>query len=298
MKTKNQPLIVIAGPTGVGKSQLAIDLAKKFNGYIINADSRQVYKELNIGTAKPVPDRILSPKCWEINGIPHYLYGHVSIRENYNLSDYVKEVREIIAQEKKIPFLVGGTGLYIDTIVYGFELADASEKSHKFEDKSVEELRILAGEKLSLLNQSDAYNPRRLIRLLQGGASYRVQSKRRVPAAKCLYLVLDQPEDTLNKHLADRIDLMFKQGLLEENETLRNKFPKKNLKAFQTIGYQEFDPYFAREKTLEEVKDLIYLHTKQYTRRQRTWFKRNKIAVLIPDNKKAIQLAENFLQSL
>ena len=133
-----QPIIVVAGPTSSDKSSLAIEMAKKFNGYIINADSRQVYKELSIGTAKPTPDKIIhqssKKEYWMIDDIEHYLYGHISIEEDYHLGRYQQEVFELIERKtmenpKQIPFLVGGTGLYIDSIVFNFDLSSPTNYS-------------------------------------------------------------------------------------------------------------------------------------------------------------------------
>lgn len=300
MKNRHlQPLVVVAGPTGTGKSTLALELARRFGCYIINADSRQLYKELNTGTAKPRPERILSSRCWQINEIPHYLYGHISVEQNYNLSDYIKEVKEVVAKTEGVPILVGGTGLYIDSIVYGFKLTDTSRSQNLYENKSIEQLRALADKDLALLNESDAYNRRRLVRLLQSGPSYRKSLKSmKNPIFKCLYLVLEKDGDSLNQQLQNRIEEMFVQGLLEENIDLRKKYSTVDNKALQTIGYKEFDLYFNGEKSLEEVKELIYIHTRQYARKQKTWFKRNPDAQFISSYEQAFQLAENFFANL
>lgn len=265
-------IIVIAGPTASGKSKIAIDLAKELDGVIINADSRQVYKELLIGTARPTFS--------EMENIPHYLFGHVSVTEDYNIHRYQKEVIDLInniPDDKQI-ILVGGTGLYIDSIIFGYDLD--SERVNK---KQREELSLLtledlqsqiSSDVLDMLNESDKNNPRRLIRIIEkeGVAT----SRNTTPIYPCKYFVLDVSKEDLEKNVKDRVERMFEQGLENEARTLFDngyyKYP-----ALQSIGYQEFLPYFtnASQYTLENVKAEIIRNTMKYIKRQRTWFRRN-----------------------
>jgi tRNA dimethylallyltransferase len=174
--TFDRPIYVIAGPTASGKSSLAIKLAKDINGVIINADSRQVYKELNIGTAKSTPDEIINEKEWKIENISHFLYGFVSIKTPYNLYEYQKDVQSVLDSlpEDKTPILVGGTGLYIDSIVYNYILKKNSYKPadrESLENKSLSELQEqIDSNILNSLNDSDRNNPVRLIRILEKGS--------------------------------------------------------------------------------------------------------------------------------
>ena len=165
-------IIVLTGCTASGKSSIGIKLAKKIDAVIINADSRQIYKELTIGTAKPIPDTIKG-KTYYIENIPHYLYSTVSIKEDYNIYQYQKDVKEIL---KKIPtttpvILLGGTGLYIDSIIKNFQLKETVDKRN-YDIYSISQLKNIVGSsKLKQLNESDRENPRRLIRILQKSAS-------------------------------------------------------------------------------------------------------------------------------
>lgn len=263
-------IVVIAGPTASGKSNLALKLAKKFNGYILNGDSRQVFKELNIGTAKPSKEEIQKSK------IEHRLFGHVSIDEDYNLHRYQQEVKEVLKEKKgQTTFLVGGSGLYIDSVVYNYKL----EKSEKKQDENfnLEELKEKVGDNLKKLNESDRNNPRRLIRFLQRNFKNYEKGK----PLKHIYIVLDKDFGVIEQNIKKRIEKMFKDGLLEENEEL---FKQGKHQKINTIGYKEFRDYFEKKITLEEVKERIFLNTRQYAKRQITWFKRNKNAIWVENH--------------
>ncbi|MCK9368668.1 tRNA (adenosine(37)-N6)-dimethylallyltransferase MiaA [Candidatus Dojkabacteria bacterium] len=252
-----RPIIVIAGPTASGKSAIASKLAKKFNGYIINGDSRQIYKELNIGTAKP--------STGELKEIPTYLYNSVSITKRYTLWDYQKDVFAILKKENdKLPFIVGGTGLYIDSAVFNYKLPKTKEADY--------------AKDISFLNESDRNNPRRLTSFFQ-----RETQPTKGKTLNHIYFVIDVEKEVLNERIERRIEEMFKQGLIEENEILYKKYKGKNISALKTLGYQEFEGYFNGDKTIEKVKEEILFHTRQYAKRQRTWFRRNKNAIWIKD---------------
>ena len=269
-------IIVIAGPTGSGKSSLAVDLAKEINGYIINADSRQVYKELKIGTAQPVPDRV-DGEVWYVDGIKHYLYGQVSIKDSYNISQYQKDVQRVLdINPTQTAILVGGTGLYIDSVVYSYDLQNVSSDNEysreQLDSMNVKELQSLIPENtLRELNSSDVKNPRRLIRAIEKGSSYH---KKGAPL-NFKYFVLDIDIETLKSQINRRLEQMFNLGLEQENRELLEKGYTYEMPALNSIGYYEFKGYFTQEKSLEEVKKEILLHTIQYSKHQRTWFKRN-----------------------
>jgi tRNA dimethylallyltransferase len=236
-------VIVIAGTTASGKSLLALQLAKKFGTYVINADSRQIYKELKIGTSQPVPDEVMSDRCWQIDGVRHYLYGFTSIGNNYNIYEYRKDVEQILQTEKGVPILAGGTGLYIDSVIFNYDL-ESSTKKEPFQH---------------------------------------------------LYIYLDIEKEELDRRIKERIEQMFEQGLLEENEKLWKNYPGFQLKALKTIGYAEFKDYFEGKIDLEEVKQKIFFHTRQYAKRQRTWFRRNDDVKYIKNADEAGLLVEKFL---
>ena len=295
MRSKNS-IIVIAGPTASGKSDIAVSLARKINGYIINADSRQVYKELKIGTAQPVPDYI-EDDIWYIDGIKHFLYGYKSPNDAFSISIYQKDVQNILDSQDGIPILVGGTGLYIDCIIYNYDLrnekTDSTLRKH-LSSLYIEELQTLIPKKtLNTLNNSDRNNSRRLIRIIER----RNKSREKTKPLKNIYFVIDIPRDELKKRIERRIDLMFNNGLEKEVKDLFNRY-NPSLPSFNTIGYQEFRGYFKREKTLEEVKSEILNHTLQYAKRQRTWFRRNKNSIWIKDTDEILQEAKQFITML
>jgi tRNA dimethylallyltransferase len=293
----SKPVIVIAGATASGKSSLAIKLAKDINVYIINADSRQVYKELKIGTAQPIPE-IVKDDVWYIEGIKHYLYGHVSAKERYNLYQYQKDVQKVLDKEDGIPILVGGTGLYIDCIVYNYKLKNNIKKDTQYSRKELEKMSLkelqseLTKETLNKLNSSDRNNPVRLIRAIERGGVNREKGQK----LKHLYTVVDINDENLKERIKDRIDLMIEQGLVEEVRNLLDNGFNFEMSAMQSIGYNEFEGYFEKEKTLEQVKDEIVLHTLQYSKRQKTWFKRNRNIVKVDEYNTLYEEALKFLR--
>lgn len=277
------PIIVIAGPTATGKTKLAVKLAKDFSGYIINADSRQVYKELQIGTAQPSQEEI------EKTGIPHYLFGHKSIKEQYSLYEYQKDVKNIFKKNKNSPaFLVGGTGLYIDSVVHNYNLKEDSFKRSKLEDLSLKELQNIIGEKLQELNESDRKNPRRLIRFIEKD----YVNFEKGNELNHLYLVYYTNFEEIEKNIKKRIEEMFNKGLVEENRLLKGQ------KFVETIGYREFEEYFNENITIEELKERIYTNTRKYAKRQLTWFKRNKNTYWIKNYDQAYTKCKKYLAAL
>lgn len=271
-------IIVIAGPTASGKSKIAIDLAKKLDGVIINADSRQVYKELSIGTAKPSES--------EMENIPHYLFGHISVKEEYNIAKYQKEVVDLIntiPKDKQI-ILIGGTGLYIDSVVFGYDLElenDNKAQRELLSSLTLQELQSrISPDVLEMLNESDRNNPRRLVRIIEKAGS--VTSKNNIPIYPCKYFVIDISKDDLEKNVRNRVENMSDQGLEKE---ARDAFEKGYYRypALQSIGYQEFLPYFENtpQYTLDDVKESIIRNTMKYIKRQKTWFRRNPNAIWV-----------------
>ena len=252
-----KPIIVIAGPTASGKSKIAYALAKEFDGYIINGDSRQVYKELNIGTAKPTKK--------DLKGLTNYLYDFVSITKKYTLWDYQKDVFKVLEKEKNmLSIIVGGTGLYIDSVVYNYKLPKTTQPDYSKD--------------ISLLNESDKSNPHRLISFFQ-----RETEPEKGTSLNHIYFVLDVKKEVLNERIEKRIGKMFQEGLLKENERLYKTYKGRYLPALKTVGYQEFEGYFEEKKTIEKVKEEILFHTRQYAKRQRTWFRRNTNAIWVKD---------------
>jgi tRNA dimethylallyltransferase len=284
VKESPSQLIVIAGQTASGKSSIALKLAKLYNGVIINADSRQIYSEVKIGVATPTFDGTKKEsKCNLIDGIPHYLYSFISIFQEYSVADYKNDVDKLLSELKpkynKI-FLVGGTGLYIDSVVYNFDISNSQEIDVELRNKlnglSVTELQnLLTKDQLSKLNYSDQLNPYRLIRHIEREGKHNSKQD----TLDHLYIVLETQPEKLEENISIRTRNMFKDGLLDENTMIREKEKIENKMSVihKTIGYQEFDSYFDNTKTLQEVETEVKLHTKQYAKRQKTWFKRKAL---------------------
>jgi len=288
MISYTKPIIVLAGPTASGKSSIAVKLAKEINGVIINADSRQVYKEISIGTARP------SEK--EMERVPHYLYGHISVKEDYNIYRYQKEVEDILKNisDTQTPILVGGSGLYIDSVIFNYNLSQETseeidqKRREELNDMSVKELQNLITSinpnLLKNLNESDRQNPVRLVRIIEKvekkGVEEIVDSKNETLKHK--YFVIDINKKDLKERIIKRTEKMFEEGLLGENIRIKEKGLEK-YSALNTIGYQEFDKYFKKEATLESVKKEIIKNTNRYAKKQKTWFRKHEHAIWTGD---------------
>jgi len=288
-----RPIIVIAGPTATGKSDIAIKLAKDINGVIINADSRQIYQEMSIGTAKPSKEQMAQ--------VPHFLFGTVSMRDTYNIYEYQKDVFKLLETipATQVPILVGGSGMYIDSVIYNYNLVQSEKIQDQsrgaLENFSVQQLQQQIPEDiLSQLNNSDRNNPRRLQRIIERGNSL-PEKQLTTPIFPNRYFVLDLPTEILKTRIETRVDQMIENGLIEENKQLReqglDKYP-----ACNSIGYSEFDGYFENEKTIGDVKAEIVANTMHYVKRQRTWFKRNKNAIWTTDFDLILKESENLLK--
>lgn len=285
--TSASPLIVIAGPTGSGKSALGIDMAAKFEGEIICADSRTIYKGMNIGTAKPSE--------MERQAVPHHLLDVTTPDRPITVAEFKvlaqKAIMEI-ASRGKVPFLVGGSGLYIDAVVYDFSFRGTSDPAvrSKLDALSVEELQkklIKTG-----LDLPENYkNKRHLIRRLE---SRSVQPKNNILRQDTLLLGLELENDLLKDRLAKRLDVMIAEGLEGEVRDLSDRYGW-DCTPLQTIGYQEFNEYFNGSATLADVKQAILRSSIRYAKRQRTWFKRNKHMHYIRKVDEAVDLITTFL---
>jgi len=290
------PIIVIAGPTASGKSDLAIRLAKEIDGEIINGDSRQVYKELTIGTAKP------SKK--ERSFVPHHLYDYISVKEDFNIYKYQRDFNKLLKSfpKKKIPILVGGSGLYIDSVIFNYELKEEKPtKKERDERERLNKLRVKKLQKLvsdidpkllKKLNKSDRNNPIRLIRVIEREGE--ILNKKEPKKHK--YFVIDLDKKLLNKKIEIRVEKMFEMGLLEENKILRKKGLGK-YPALNTIGYQEFTPYFEEKTSLKEVKKEIARNTKKYSKRQKTWFRKHDHAIWSNDYNLILEESLKFIKT-
>jgi tRNA dimethylallyltransferase len=296
-------LIVILGSTASGKTEWAIKLAQKFNGEIISADSRQIYRGMDIGTAKPI----------DKGGIPHYLIDVVNPDEEWTLAQFqkmAKEKIENIQQQSKIPFLVGGTGLYIQAVVDNLEIpkvAPSQALRKKLEQKSTQELfEDLKRLDLKTAEIIDSKNRRRLIRALE----VRIISKASFISAKqigeslfeTLQIGIRISQEKIYKRIDKRVEEQIEQGLESEVkkicEELSQKLPEEKiwqLPSMSGICYQEFKGYLEGKIDLAEVIKLIKLHNRQYARKQITWFKRDKRIHWVTKFEEAEDLIRNFL---
>ena len=285
-------IIVIAGATATGKSEISIKLANELNGYIINADSRQIYKKINIGSAKPKFDREISKGIHTLNGITHYLYDFVDPKENFTIFDYQNSVNNVLKNTHGIPILTGGSGLYIDSVVYNYKLSK-NNKNTDLKDKSIDELQELAKEYLPYMSESDRKNRHRLIRAIQREGVNREKGKE----LNNIYFVIDIEKEILQERIKKRIDDMFKEGLLEENISLLKQGYTYDDKGMKTIGYIEFKEYFENKISLEDVKERIFKNTMAYIKRQRTWFRRNKGSIWVRDYSQILRDSIRFIEN-
>lgn len=254
-------IICIVGPTAVGKTKLSVELAKKYNAIVVNCDSTQVYKGMNIGTAKVTEE--------EKEGVPHYLFDIVDPDYNYTVYDYQKDARKIIEENKgRNIILVGGTGLYLKAALYNYEFSQETNENQEYNELSNEELYALALKKDSNMNIHQN-NRKRLIRFLN---KENIKQAECYPIYDAIYIGLTTDRKTLYDRINERADIMFKSGLLEEVKEFYDK--KEDSKAINTaIGYKELYKYFSHEISLEEAIDLIKKNSRHYAKRQYTWFK-------------------------
>lgn len=274
-------LISISGPTASGKSALAISLAKKLNAEIISFDSRQIYKELKIGVARPSEE--------ELAEVKHHFIGHKSIHDKYTAQDFVKEVHSIIQNSDDTThnyILVGGTGFFLYALEKGLdELPDISETTRlKVQQEFDRYGLVYIQERVKEIDpvsysQMEITNPRRLQRIVEiyeeTGSIYseliNKPSDNSLPALEIKNIVLDLPREILYDRINQRVDIMLEQGLVDEVSNLQEN---KNLNALQTVGYKELFDYFDDNTSLDYSIDKIKQHSRNYAKRQITWNKK------------------------
>ena len=253
-------ILCIVGPTGVGKTKLSVELAKKYNAIVVNGDSMQVYKELNIGTAKITEE--------EKEGIEHKLFDIVDPTEMYTVYDYQKDLRNILDNNKnKNIIIVGGTGLYIKAGLYNYVFEEENIIDNKYDKLTNEELYDLAMKKDKECN-IHVNNRKRLIRFLNKTETIKDKDKL-LYDVKFIGLTTDRK--TLYERINKRVDIMIENGLLEEVKSLYDRNIRS--KAILTgIGYKELYEYFDGKISLENAIDLIKKRSRHYAKRQYTWF--------------------------
>lgn len=284
---KNNKIICIVGPTASGKTALSIKLAKALSGEIISGDSMQIYKGMDIGTAKPTTD--------EMDGVVHHMLSIISPSESYSAARYVEDASAIaddILSRGKIPIVVGGTGLYIDSLVRGRQFAkneeDLTLRRELFElyEKSgadavhdiLKELDPVRAE------QIHKNNVKRVIRAIEVFkmtgktiSEHDEESRKEPPKYDAAYVgILYENREELYERINLRVDMMVKDGLLDEVKALLDSGVSPDSTAMQAIGYKELTAYFENKKTLEEALEDIKASSRRYAKRQMTWFKRNE----------------------
>lgn len=274
--------IIILGPTAVGKSKLAIELAKEINGEIISADSMQVYRGMDIGTAKPTKE--------EQQGIPHHLIDIRNPDQDWTVSDFVEQIKKLseqIKQRKKIPIIVGGTGLYLWTLLEGYSLPIApADKTirERLENSALSTLHSqLASVDPEAAKKIHANDKKRIVRALEvyeltGEPISKLQKKRKPRSSFAGFqtIGLTLPREELYKRINQRVDQMIEKGLIKEVERLLTKGSPKDLPAFQALGYKEAIEHLEGHWTLDKMTEELKKRTRNFARRQTTWFKRFK----------------------
>ena len=279
-------IIVIAGPTASGKTALSIELAKKINGEIISSDSMQIYQDMNIGTAKVTPE--------EMQGIQHYLIDFVSPNERYSVSDFKKDSEkaiQTILAKGKVPIIAGGTGLYIDSLIYGIEYPEM-EFDEEYRNALMQQAQTEEGLK-ELYSQASKIDEeaiqtispndkKRIIRILE---VFKATGKNKTEQEKLSrkngvnydfrVFAIDMEREKLYERINKRVDIMLEQGLVQEVKNLKEKyncFPT----AMQGLGYKEVVDFLEGNVSYEEMVEKIKQETRHYAKRQLTWFRKNK----------------------
>lgn len=286
-----KPLIVLTGPTAVGKTSLSIALAKAVNGEIISADSMQVYQKMDIGSAKIRPE--------EMDGVKHYLVDVLDPKEDFHIVKFqqmAKTAMEKIYAKGKIPILVGGTGFYIQAVTRDIDFTQARQ-----EDSYRKDLELLVEEKGSeylheMLKKVDpksaeaihAHNVKRVIRALefyhQNGtpiSSHNEEQKQNESPYALAYFVLNMPRELLYQRIDRRVDQMLEEGLLEEVKALQKEGCHRGMVSMQGLGYKEILAYLEGEYPLEEAVRILKRDTRHFAKRQLTWFRRESEVVWV-----------------
>lgn len=299
-------IIVILGSTATGKTDLGLSLAKKYNGEIISADSRQVYKKMDIGTAKTMGEWKKDGKVYLVDSIPHHLIDIVNPDADFSLADFkelaIDSINDIL-KRGKVPIVVGGTGLYIWALVDNLDIpkAQPDDKLRKeLEVKPIAELVGMLVEKDPESAQKiDLKNPRRVIRALEvvmtTGQSFFDQRTKSNPLFEALQIGLDVPKEELFKRINERVDKQIATGLVEEVKQLVGGGYGWDLPSMSGIGYRQIGLYLRGEATLAEATEILKQDTRQYAKRQMTWFKRDKRIQWVKCAEEAEGLVKNFI---
>lgn len=296
-------VIAVVGPTASGKSALAIKIAQRFNGEVVSADSRQIYRGMDIGTAKP--------DAAQLTAVPHHLLDIINPDEDYTVADYKRDAQKVmkdILGHGKLPVMAGGTGLYVRASLENLDIPRVSgdpELRAKLEKEIAEKGLSAVAERLIALDPEAAYivdlkNPRRVVRALEvallTGAPFTAQRKKAERLFDVLTVGLNPPAEILRKRIDDRVDQMIADGLVEEVTALIKKYGAKQT-AFEAIGYREIVEHLSGTLSLDAAAAEIKINTWHYAKRQLTWFRKDKTVHWIENADEASALVEDFLRA-
>ena len=299
-------IVVIVGPTASGKTKLSIELAKRIDGEVVSCDSMQIYKEMDIGSAKPTIE--------EMQGIKHHLIDYISPEERYSVARYKQDAKKAIKEilEKgKVPIIVGGTGLYVNSLIYEIEynkIEFDAEYREKLEEKAkkgledlYEEAKKIDPKAMEIISPNDK---KRIIRVLEiyhatkkTKTELEIESRKNEVQYDYRVFAIDIRRDILYDRINKRVDKMIEQGLIQEVENLKQKYSEFPT-AMQGLGYKEVVQYFENELTKEEMIEKIKQETRRYAKRQLTWFRKNKQTIWLDGQEKieinVQKILENF----
>lgn len=291
-------IVAIVGPTASGKTALGVALAQRFSGEVVSADSRAIYQEMNLGTAKPTPD--------EQQGVTHHLIDSATLTQTYTLAQYQREAHQAITailHRANLPIIVGGTGLYVNALLDNYTLPKAlanpalrAKLTGQTAEKLYATLQKLDPETAAVI---DRRNPRRLIRALEvkltTGHSFTTQAKTAQPLYKPLVLGLAPNKRTLKERITKRVALQLEAGLEREVKALVAKYGWNSILA-NTIKYQEWRSYFENKITYSQLVSSLIKADVNYAKRQMTWFQKLKNVHWLTDAQQAPKLLVEFLK--
>lgn len=282
---EKEKVIIITGPTAVGKTKLGVQLAKLLKTEVISGDAYQIYRKMDIGTAKPT--------LAEQENIPHHLIDIIDPSESYSVADYQEQVRQKISEMTSrglVPLIVGGSGLYIDSVIFDYQFKapardfQLEEELAQYDNEHLHQyLAKLDPEAAQNIHPNNRKRVLRAIELAQSGFIYHHNEGRKKPLYEALIFFLNDDRETLYNHINKRVDQMIEHGLIQEAEQLFKE--TLSLQASKTIGYQELFAYFRGELTLEEAINLIKQNTRHYAKRQLTWFRKRNDVVMVMINR-------------
>ena len=283
-------VIVICGPTASGKTALSIELAKKINGEIISCDSMQIYKDMNIGTAKPMVE--------EMQGIKHYLLDFIEPNKRYSVAEFKKDaekaIEEILAKGK-MPIVVGGTGLYVDSLIYGIEYQDIQlDEDYRKQLEQIanekglgilyEQAKQIDEQAMKKISPNDKKRIMRVLEIYKATGKNKTEQEWESRKNEVKYdfkvFTLNMDREVLYDRINKRVDIMIEQGLIEEVKNIIQKYSEFPT-AMQGLGYKEVVEYLEEKCSKEEMIEKIKIETRRYAKRQLTWFRKNKQTIWI-----------------